>query len=368
MDDSSYLMADRDQLIAELRQKNLVIDKLRSLIEVNSIISSSLEKRRVLRTLIDKTMQLLDCDKCNILLVDFDSNQLKYEITSNEDEMEKLRRFNLEMGEGVAGTVWKVGKPFLSDDPNKDLRLMPNLEIFSGYNLKSIMAIPLVVNGKVIGVMEALNKRNESAFDYFDMEVLQHLAIQAGIAIENAALYESGITDGMTQLYLHKYFQLRLKEHIRAAERYDYQLSLIIFDIDHFKLFNDQYGHQIGDQVLIKVAQVIKTQSRNVDIPCRYGGEEFCVILPHTNAKGAMAFGERIRKIIEKINIHYENQVIHITISGGISSKQEHGVISPEDMIKKADQALYSSKENGRNRNTIFKSKRIKSSHPDPQN
>lgn len=354
MDELNYFQADQEQLISELQKKNLIIEKLRSLIEINTIISSSLEKRKVLKTLIDKTMHLLDCEKCNILLVDFESNQLKYEVVSNEDEMEKLKLFNLEMGEGVAGTVWKVGKPFLSADPNKDLRLMENMEIFSGFKMNSIMAIPLVVNGRVIGVMEGINKKLGLVFDYFDMEIFQHLAIQAGIAIENAGLYETGITDGMTQLYLHKYFQLRLQEHIKAAERYDYQLSLVMFDIDLFKPFNDNFGHQVGDQVLIKVAQVIKNQSRTVDVPCRYGGEEFSVILPHTNAKGALTFAERIRKIIEKIDIHYDNQLLRITISGGISSKKEHGIINPVEMIKKADAALYFSKENGRNQNTIY--------------
>ncbi len=345
------------ELRKQIKEKDHIIDKLNQLIQVNSVISSSLEQNKVLKNLIDQTISLLNCEKCNILMVDFENNQLRYEIVSDDEEMEKLKRLNLELGEDVAGTVWKIGKPLLIDDPRKDSRFLMLSDNITGNMTQSIMSIPLVVNGRILGVMEAINKKDNESFDYFDLDLFQHLSIQAGIAIENAKLYEAGITDGMTKLYIHKYFQERLLELTRSSERYRFHVALVMFDIDHFKKFNDTYGHQIGDEVLKMTAKTLRLSVRLSDIPCRYGGEEFAIILPHTNLKGAKTMAERIRKTIEKTKIEYDRKLINVTISGGVASYRENNCNSTAELIKKADQALYKAKESGRNQILTFSNK-----------
>ncbi|HNV69532.1 MAG TPA: GGDEF domain-containing protein, partial [Candidatus Ozemobacteraceae bacterium] len=165
----------------------------------------------------------------------------------------------------------------------------------------------------------------------------------------NAKLYEQAITDGMTHLYLHRYFKQRLFDEIKRAIRFRRHLSLIMVDIDHFKKFNDSYGHQMGDEVLKKVASILRKTIRTHDLPVRYGGEEFAVVLPETDIHGAAAVAERIRRTIETEYLEHEGKVIKITASFGVSVFPECAQ-EMESFIKSADAALYHSKESGRNR------------------
>ncbi len=151
-------------------------------------------------------------------------------------------------------------------------------------------------------------------------------------------------TDGLTQLYNHKYIYERLEQEILKAKSFEKGLSIIMFDIDHFKHVNDTYGHQEGDLVIIAVANTLKTQCRKYDILGRYGGEEFLAILPNTNLEGAMLTAERIRKRIELLEF---DSGIKITISGGIAEYSNENALT---LVKKADNLLYVAKESGRNR------------------
>ncbi len=198
--------------------------------------------------------------------------------------------------------------------------------------------------------MEAINKIGHEMFSSKDLDFLEDLAVQAAIAIENATLYEMAITDGLTGLFVKKYFQQRLLEEYNRAKRYQRELAIVVLDIDFFKKINDNYGHLFGDKVLVKVGEIIRSNCRAVDIPCRYGGEEFVIILPETSTKGARQFAERIRKRIARLVILYKEQRITFSISGGIGSYLEDKPSTGSRLFEFADQALYYSKENGRNR------------------
>ena len=159
-------------------------------------------------------------------------------------------------------------------------------------------------------------------------------------------------TDRLTGLNNRGYWQECLEKQYSHFGRYKNNLSLVIFDIDHFKQVNDKYGHQAGDEVIRKCAKALATCARDVDISGRYGGEEFVVILAEADKNQAFTFAERLRKLIEKITVVYEEFEMKFTISLGICQLDE-SVVSPEKWLEKADQALYSSKENGRNQTTI---------------
>jgi diguanylate cyclase (GGDEF)-like protein len=173
------------------------------------------------------------------------------------------------------------------------------------------------------------------------------------VTIENNKLYELSITDGLTRLFVHRYFQARLSEELLRARRYGLTLSLIMFDIDNFKSFNDTYGHQVGDKVLQKVATCIKETIRTgIDIPCRYGGEEMSVILPETRSEEAFQTAERIRENIAALSVAHSSGPLSVTVSIGIAS-YPNDCHDKESLVKVADRALYASKSKGKNCSTL---------------
>jgi diguanylate cyclase (GGDEF)-like protein len=186
---------------------------------------------------------------------------------------------------------------------------------------------------------------------------LSELTKQASDTIERANTYsemlQSATMDALTGLNNRRQFEVRLGEEYAISNRQNTPLCAIMIDIDYFKKFNDTYGHAIGDMVLKTTANVIKEQLREYDIPSRYGGEEFCILLPHTNIEEAKVVAERLRSAVEEVNIEIaEGKTINLTISVGLAELDIKDM--PEDLYMKADSALYKAKENGRNRVVVY--------------
>jgi len=344
---------DIRKLNAELINKEQVITTLDTLIEVNSIITGSLDKVKVLKNILDETKKLMHCKRSSILLVDRETAELKFAHLSDDTEKKDLKDVSLKMGEGIAGSVWERGQPVLIEDARNDVRFSKVADEKTDFVTRSLIAVPLITDGRVVGVMEAITD-DETCFNEFDVSILTHLATQAAIALDNAELYEMAITDGMTKLFIHRYFQQRLEEEFNRAKRYNNHLSIVMFDIDHFKGLNDNYGHQTGDEFLIKTAKIIKNSCRSSDVPCRYGGEEMSIILPRTDRKNALLFAERIRKKIETLEVFHNKELVQTTVSGGVASFKEDNPSDRVNFIKMVDTALYFSKDTGRNRMTCF--------------
>jgi len=178
-------------------------------------------------------------------------------------------------------------------------------------------------------------------------------------AASNKKLEELVVRDGLTNLYNHRYFQERTEEEVSRANRYNLVLSLVFFDLDYFKNYNDTNGHINGDQALIKVAEILRNSMRKsdvvarvrkTDIVARYGGEEFVVLLPETSKDGAKVMAERLRKVIESQEFTGEDKLPggKLTISAGIASFPDDASTRTE-LIEKADQACYHAKASGRN-------------------
>jgi len=334
-------------------EKGPELQKLKQLIEINTYITNSLVKEEVLKRILHQVKDILKCESCSMLLADQELRVLKFAIMSEENESERLKDTGLKMGEGIAGTVWSNGMPLIINDPENDPRFSDIADRKACTRTRSIIAVPLAVDGEIIGVIEAINKI-KGDFIPFDLTILQYISTQAAIAIKNADLYNMATRDGMTKLFLHKYFKERLIEEGARASRYSHPLSLVMFDIDHFKSFNDTYGHQAGDHILKNVAEIIQHNCRDMDIACRYGGEEFTVILPETTMEEAYIFAERVRKAIEKLMIPYGDHELQVTISGGITATPPASPASMDEFVQMADQALYTSKAEGRNCCHIF--------------
>lgn len=168
----------------------------------------------------------------------------------------------------------------------------------------------------------------------------------------SAKFQRESVTDFLTSLFNRRYFESRLNEIVHSAQRQLTPAALIIIDIDYFKHVNDNYGHDAGDKVLKQIADIIKESVRVSDIASRFGGEEFCILLPHTDANGAMIFANRMRESIEGSTIHWRKQIIQVTASFGVHEIDVEE--SPETALRKADSALYISKNAGRNRVTQY--------------
>ena len=217
-----------------------------------------------------------------------------------------------------------------------------------------MVLIPLKAKDKVNGIIVADNFITQKPITKDDLRMLIMLANQAGLAIENSQLYEKTVRqahlDSLTEIWNHGYFQYLLHTEMENAKANQKPLSLLMLDIDDFKIYNDKLGHQAGDQILKALAGLLKNQSRKIDHVCRYGGEEFTIIMPQTEKKEAFMIAERLRMDIENYAFTQEEILPNkkITVSLGISSFPEDGY-TPSELIKATDKTLYQAKNKGKN-------------------
>ena len=196
----------------------------------------------------------------------------------------------------------------------------------------------------------------EEEYSKQEISYIDKLMKFTSIGIQNNIHYEHSVKDSKTGLYNHNFFISRTNEELARSRRNKHSFSLIILDIDKFKHFNDTYGHLAGDEVILKLADTLKHSLREGDILSRFGGEEFTVLLPETAREDAWKASERLRKEVEVLEIPYQDQVLKITISLGISTYDWVEKLTEQTIIERADAAMYDSKKNGRNRSTMYQS------------
>ncbi|MFW6134987.1 MAG: diguanylate cyclase [Elusimicrobiota bacterium] len=241
--------------------------------------------------------------------------------------------------------VLKTQKPLIVENTEKDYRFKKN----SKSKVISIIESCLFEKQEIIGAVKI--ESTDSYFKPADLRLLNVATTLSSIALEKAKLFqqieELAVTDDLTRLYTHKYFKERLEEEVKRAARYNERFVVLMTDIDDFKHLNDTYSHQAGDIVLQEVAKVINDTVRETDVVGRYGGEEISVILNNINIKKARIIAERIRKAIENLEFQFE-EMVKITITIGAASFPENP--TSEELIRRADKALYTGKRKGKNR------------------
>ncbi|GAB1482512.1 sensor domain-containing diguanylate cyclase [Treponema sp.] len=211
------------------------------------------------------------------------------------------------------------------------------------------LIVPLKTKGSVNGIIILSERIDTEFFDAYEREYILNIAVLASIAINNAFLFEMTTTDMMTKLKMKHYFYTALQERIQIIAEQKGSLSVVMIDIDHFKKFNDTYGHSCGDIVLQRVARSIAECVRSIDIAARYGGEEFVLLLIDADAEDAAIAAERVRKVVEQTETEYEGAMLKVTVSCGVAVYDKDRDASARALIDRADRALYQSKQNGRN-------------------
>lgn len=228
----------------------------------------------------------------------------------------------------------KLSDPFLPLDPELIVPMM-GLDGMYGF---------LVFGKKIMGT------------DYSQQELnyIDKIMKFASVSLQNNIHYRKATVDSKTKLYNHSFFMRKLEEECARVKRYNSRLSVLIIDIDNFKRFNDAYGHLMGDRILFYISRLIAENIRKEDIAARFGGEEFVIMLVESEESGAFVVAEKLRKIVENFKIKYLNKEVSVTISLGVCTLNKGDEINPNELIRRADVALYKAKETGRNKTAIF--------------
>jgi diguanylate cyclase (GGDEF)-like protein len=212
------------------------------------------------------------------------------------------------------------------------------------------MCIPLVSFGQTLGVL-ALDSAKADAFRDGDQQSLESVADICATAIQNAhyvdRVKQLAYLDGLTGIFNRRFFELRIMEEIERARRYGTGMAVIMADIDEFKRLNDEFGHVLGDEVLRQVSSLFHQQLRKVDVVCRYGGEEFGILLTQVNPEQALVIAEKLRKMVE--GWQFPGVPRTVTISAGAATFPQHGT-TRDGLVTAADNALYAAKQAGRNK------------------
>ncbi|UTG93577.1 diguanylate cyclase [Geobacter sulfurreducens] len=341
-------MREKDKYTSEIAQA-------RELLTMFSALSRTESKDQLNEQILGMAADLVDATCGSLMFIDESGSQLKIESALGMN-LHLAQSMVVQVGTGIAGKVAASGNPLLVNDIEKDRRVgTPNRPRFK---TKSFVSIPIKLREDTIGVLNLSDKKNQGIFTDADLKILitftdhASIMIERALSIERADILEQlSITDHLTGLYNRRFLKRRMEEELARSIRHNLNLTVMLIDLDHFKIYNDLCGHLAGDRALKRTAKILSETARQMDVVTRFGGEEFCIILPGTSKKESIFVAERIRREIEGEEFpHEENLPLgRLTASIGIASFPEDGS-TEASLVKAADVALYRAKSDGRNR------------------
>ncbi len=348
---TAELQREIDQLRGELAYRSRVAESLQHFLER----ISSTDPQETYQAILKNSKELLLAERASLQVFDGTANELILRagigLSTETSEASHTRS-----GEGISGRVLETGKALVVE--NIDHAGLKAAPLKRKYKTKSFISYPVTIGGRKIAVLNFTDKTGGGRYDEVDLSLLDIIGPQVALALERAEWQERAtefqlmsITDPLTGLLNRRYLQERLNEELNRSKRYEYPMSFLMIDIDDFKSYNDHNGHQAGDLALQITARCLKVALRSADVACRYGGEEFCILLPQTPASEAGVIAERMRQRV--MDTHYPHgksqQLGSVSISIGVSSFSQH-IDTAERVIAAADRALYHAKGQGKNR------------------
>lgn len=346
------------------------VERLRSELEFRARFAGSLQHFleriscvdpvKTYDSIVNSSKELLRSERASLMVLDENTNELILKAASgfsaDPDSVGPVRS-----GEGVSGEVIETGKAVIVTDLRVAGRKPAPAD--RRYKTNSFISYPISISGRKVGVLNVTDKSGGGTYDEVDLSLLEIIGPQVAVALEKAGWQEraskfqqESVTDELTGLHNHRYLEERLPEELSRARRYEQPVSFLMIDIDDFKKYNDRNGHEAGNEALQMVAHCLKEGLRSADVALRYGGEEFCILLPQTALAEARAIAERIRQHVESTPFpHGESQPLgRVTISVGVSTFS-NDVDTDKKIIAAADRALYESKSFGKNRVEYYK-------------
>ena len=323
------------------KEKERYIHFLVNIPDIVRSFISDLSFEEIVSSIFRLTKSLVEPEIIELYMLDVSTNSL---VLVHHYGSKKDQESVVKLGEGIIGLA--AENRMVVSQAVQHLRGIDDIEF----------AAPILFKERLIGVM-GLSKIKIS--DGNEMRFISMIADLAGVSLQNCEFLgtakEEAITDALTGLYNRRYFFEKAREDAHKAIKHHSPISIFIFDIDHFKKYNDMHGHPEGDYLLKELSRILKENSREGDVTARYGGEEFIVLMPDTDKEGAVVYGEKIRKVIESYPFrHREKQPLgYLSVSGGVASFPFDGS-SIEAVIRCADEALYESKRSGRNMITRY--------------
>jgi len=336
---------------AELEHKDLLL-----LLELSETISVTRSPNAILRLIVNKMSKIIDVSRCSVISL-VDGKKVIVKASSDMDHNAEIR-LDLKKYPEIRKAIETKQSVTIKNVKNDPLMVSVQ-EHVSGLEFNSIIVIPLIKKESVIGTFFLRTVfREEDWVSERVFKLSQLVANIAANALENAMLFESiksaqeyfeelSVRDELTKLFNRRHFYNRLKEEFSRSTRHGAPLSLLFIDVDDFKRINDTYGHTAGDGVLREIGGLLKNTARLSDLTARCGGDEFAILLPNTNTEGAYELATRVAKLVENLAMDKINNE-KITTSIGIATCFDKNVQSFEELVKKADAAMYQSKESGK--------------------
>ena len=346
-----YLEQEVRRLQNELEYRTRFADSLQHFLERISCA----DPVKTYNSIISHLKEMLRSERASIMVLDEATNELRLKAASGlATDLNAVGP--IRVGEGVAGEVIDTGKPVLVTDLRSAGRKPAPAE--RHYKTDSFISYPIAIGGRKVGVLNITDKSSGDAYDAVDLSLLEIIGPQVALALERAEWQERAsefelrsITDQLTGLPNLRYLEKRLPEELNRSTRYNYPMSFLMIDIDDFKIYNDRNGHQAGNDALQLTANCLKDALRAADVALRYGGEEFCILLPQTGHDEAQVIAERIRQRVRTEEFpHGKSQPLgRVTVSIGVSTFSNE-LDTAEKIIGAADRALYQAKHQGKDR------------------
>ncbi len=353
------LSHENKSLVTRIKQSTLTQTLLLdSLIRINS----KMKLPEIQEDVVSAARELLNAKQVALFLAERGTDML-VAVSARGLSAEQGRALKYRVGEGKVGCVAQRRVPMM--DREFELELMASrsqIDKAAYVFFDPVVCAPITFQNRLLGVLAAADVPGLSDED---KQLLMTIAQASAIALSNAMSFEQlqdvASVDGLTKLYNIQNFRERLREEVKRAQRFQHPFSIIIFDIDHFKNYNDTHGHPMGDRLLVQFATVVKKTLRETDLLARYGGDEFIILCPETEKKQGGLAAERIRKLVNDFPFpHRETQPLGlVSISAGVATCPEDG-LQPDELIKAADESLYEAKRGGRNRIVVCKPIRLR--------
>jgi diguanylate cyclase (GGDEF)-like protein len=360
---------------------------LMALQETTFDLHSSLDLKIVLHNIVERACKLLETTH-GYLAILRETGEL--EPVVGFGALAEMLKFKFSLGEDLAGIVWETGRPLFIPDYDQ---WPSRLNQFQSGLIRPIIGMPLILDGQVAGVIGiARGVEGNASFSQEDIAVLKRFSVLAVLALQNARLFEKAqaeiqfrrktemelrnanqvlqfqvekvellqgqlqdqaVRDSLTNLFNRRYLRETLGVEFARATRSETSLAILMMDCDRLKHINDTYGHKAGDDSLVLIANVIRESIRAGDIACRYGGDEFVVVLSNVSQETAFERAENLRNRIAAGPIFHKKEKLNISVSVGIAMFPVHGTFG-ETLLQKADQALYEAKHKGKNQVLVY--------------